>query len=101
MVSTALSASGLTEDSFFLSQDAKRLFQIGQSETVDLHRAGNAGLCDFNLSLFRVGVAFCDFSPRAQFPRKRQLLGGSDANVGKVAVGVSRDGFGLPPLNCS
>jgi hypothetical protein len=47
----------LVEDGLVLPQDAKCLLQIGQLEIVGFYRIGKAGLRDFNLSLFRVGIA--------------------------------------------
>lgn len=41
----------------FSMKRAKRLLQIGQLEIVSLYRIGKAGLRDFNLSLFSVGIS--------------------------------------------
>src|ERR1700679_1516380 len=84
----------LVKNSFVLPQDAECLLQIGQLEIVSLHRVGDAGLRYSNLGLFRVGIAFDDFSSQSQFSRIGQFLRRPDTDVGKIAVGISRKWFG-------
>lgn len=78
----------LTENGLVLPQDFQCLLQVGELQIIRLYGISNTGLCYLKLGLLSVGLSFGDLSPEAQFARIRQFLGGADANIGKITVGV-------------
>src|SRR5580698_2279727 len=79
----------LVENGLVLAQDAECLLQVSKLEIVDLHSIGNADLDHIDFGLLCVSITISYLSTEPQFPWIGQFLRSADADVGKVAVGVS------------